>query len=523
MVILLSRIYSNSSKYKDALENELMRINSKDQLFIATPFFTYNKFLYTLLKGTNKVKLIVRLCNSTSIDALKDVLNHENFEVRFFTESSFHSKIYKIGNGCIIIGSSNFTHNGLSANMELNIKLSSDDEDYEKLVDLCDFYWSKAKPLTREVVNEFENLISSTEFNLAMENEAELERKISQIESMESQKKELSELHKLRISEGNKGKKRGKLTPEQIRIMNEGAKRALSVAVVCLNNREEFSSMVDASLKMYGTARGNNYISDVCKGRKEHYKGDIWRFLDDYKQMTDDEVDQILTDFRNKHTPEIEASIKRKVILHGVVYDKIEDAGVKLFELGLLSKSKKVERPGRNLSSRIGHSEKINCPFVRFGSSESEYVYLFYADYEILSQGGVVISEEPVSKSVEELESYYTSMFDLELGDFTISDLLNSSKDKYYKMNDEYFKSRVHLEKVYAYDKKLTRKEVMALHGNKDYNFNWIFDMNEMLSSSKNSFYLVGNTIYWNKLDHINENIEEMTKEQVLFELDLLQ
>lgn len=97
--------------------------------------------------------------------------------------------------------------------------------------------------------------------------------KINRSESMKGEKhpfykKHLSEEHKRKISESEKGKK---IKDESIRKTAE----ANMIAVICLNTGEIFNSITEASKKMNvdGSA-----ISKCCRGKRKNTKGLRWSY-----------------------------------------------------------------------------------------------------------------------------------------------------------------------------------------------------------------------------------------------------
>ncbi|WP_446752640.1 phospholipase D-like domain-containing protein [Vulcanisaeta sp. JCM 16161] len=70
---------------------------------------------------------------------------------------SLHAKFYLLGNGFVILGSSNLTYRGLEGNLELNLLVNSRDL-YERLMNHYNELWRKAKPLTEEYVSDVEEV-----------------------------------------------------------------------------------------------------------------------------------------------------------------------------------------------------------------------------------------------------------------------------------------------------------------------------------------------------------------------------
>jgi hypothetical protein len=128
-------------------------------LLFASPFFTYTDLVIEILKGGSSIKLIVVLNEITSPDALNKLLSYSNIQIRFFTTSKFHSKLYIFGNKYALIGSSNLTASGLQSNQEICIGVeASDDETFDDLVSLYQSYWEEAEPISAEIINKFDRI-----------------------------------------------------------------------------------------------------------------------------------------------------------------------------------------------------------------------------------------------------------------------------------------------------------------------------------------------------------------------------
>jgi hypothetical protein len=65
---------------------------------LACPFFTTAVPLRLLHDaGCSRIQLLVRLCESTTPNALREARNQQNVNVRFFTSDAFHAKFYVLG------------------------------------------------------------------------------------------------------------------------------------------------------------------------------------------------------------------------------------------------------------------------------------------------------------------------------------------------------------------------------------------------------------------------------------------
>lgn len=85
----------------------------------------------------------------------------KNVFVRFYTNSSFHPKLYILGNDKAFLGSSNLTQAGLISNQELNISIDSEDETFHDLIEVFYDYWEEAHVLTEEILEKYKIMISN--------------------------------------------------------------------------------------------------------------------------------------------------------------------------------------------------------------------------------------------------------------------------------------------------------------------------------------------------------------------------
>jgi len=152
-------IYTNSNEPpKNSFYFVFKELAINNDLFFAIPFFTKADVLEEALAKGCEIHLIVKLGDrGTNPDALKKLINSPNIHIRFFTKR-FHSKLYIFGQECAFVGSSNLTNNGLLLNSEINVKIPFDDSRFESLKDTFDGYWKSAKPLTKDVLNEYISL-----------------------------------------------------------------------------------------------------------------------------------------------------------------------------------------------------------------------------------------------------------------------------------------------------------------------------------------------------------------------------
>lgn len=151
-------LYTNSSG-PDSVRNAFV-INSADinEIFIASPFFTDDSFLKELLRGCDLIRLIVRLGPATSPNALKNVIDEHNLQIRYFTSEKFHSKLYILGDKLALVGSANFTSRGLQSNREICVEINKEDERFDRLAALYQSFWQEADVLDKARLEKYSKL-----------------------------------------------------------------------------------------------------------------------------------------------------------------------------------------------------------------------------------------------------------------------------------------------------------------------------------------------------------------------------
>lgn len=139
--ITINFFYQNSSGAKTAL--------------LACPFFTDSEPVKILkAAGCQNVKLLVRLCEATSSEALTEVHNLGGVDIRFYTESAFHAKFYII-DSIVLFGSANLTGAELKSNRELSIAIKSEDPVFDEIPSYFDELWGPASVLTTDALERF--------------------------------------------------------------------------------------------------------------------------------------------------------------------------------------------------------------------------------------------------------------------------------------------------------------------------------------------------------------------------------
>ena len=152
----MEQIYTNRPKGRDFTVNFFRSCNTGiKSVQLACPFFTDSTPIEILRdKGSDRISLLVRLCEATSPYALAKAKACEGVEIRFFTSSAFHAKFYILDHTALV-GSANLTDAGLRSNRELSLTIPAENEQFDDIVMLFDELWSAASVLTDESLERF--------------------------------------------------------------------------------------------------------------------------------------------------------------------------------------------------------------------------------------------------------------------------------------------------------------------------------------------------------------------------------
>ncbi|MBE2245616.1 MAG: NgoFVII family restriction endonuclease [Candidatus Competibacteraceae bacterium] len=179
-------LYSNRNSRSDFIQNAIDSLITKaNNINIAVAFLTDTSVLENLSKQGCKVRIVVRLGFPTSPNALESLLKISNIEARFFSDSSFHPKLYIFGSSGALVGSANLTHSAMTTNQEIMVHIDTEDDIFTELVDLFSEYWKESKVLTPQTVKDYKTIydrfksLSSDAYKL----EEEVHEKIGNIVS----------------------------------------------------------------------------------------------------------------------------------------------------------------------------------------------------------------------------------------------------------------------------------------------------------------------------------------------------
>jgi len=148
-------LYTNRNSRSDFVRNAITHYSDGvDSLFIAVAFFTEANLVKELLTGKH-IRLVVRLGFPTSPTALAELMELKNIEIRFFTDRSFHSKLFIFGDHVALVGSANLTRAAVWTNQEVVVSVPSEDKRFLELAGLFAEYWDDAKVLTKEELDKY--------------------------------------------------------------------------------------------------------------------------------------------------------------------------------------------------------------------------------------------------------------------------------------------------------------------------------------------------------------------------------
>ncbi len=153
------KLISNTNAPNDRMYKLLCDEGKNTQIYIATAFFSEDDLAIKMVNNNCTIQLIVRLDYGTNPESLEKIIDNPNIDIRFFTGNSFHPKFYIFGNRVAFVGSSNFTHKGLTTNNEINIAFDSEEPIFEQLKTVFWDYWYEAEVLTKDKLKKFSDII----------------------------------------------------------------------------------------------------------------------------------------------------------------------------------------------------------------------------------------------------------------------------------------------------------------------------------------------------------------------------
>ncbi|MBD8900447.1 phospholipase D family protein [Rhodanobacter sp. DHG33] len=167
-------LFTNSNARGDFIRNALMDAARIDEpVFVATAFFTDYGILKSIAQSSHRVRLVVRLGYPTSPIALGEALKDPYVDIRFFTDHSFHPKLYIFGDRLAYLGSANLTSAAVISNQEILAAIPAEDDRFEDLAALFGEYWEQASVLTSDAL---------AKYRLAFDSYKEIDAGITELE-----------------------------------------------------------------------------------------------------------------------------------------------------------------------------------------------------------------------------------------------------------------------------------------------------------------------------------------------------
>lgn len=149
-------LYTNRNSHGDFIRSALLSAGEDDEpAYIASAFFTDHGLLRGMAFKSKRVRLVVRLGFPTSPKALNDALVDRNVDVRYFTDATFHPKLYIFGSRVAYVGSANLTAAAGLSNQEILVAIPSDDPRFVELSALFAEYWDQAAVLNETILDEY--------------------------------------------------------------------------------------------------------------------------------------------------------------------------------------------------------------------------------------------------------------------------------------------------------------------------------------------------------------------------------
>jgi hypothetical protein len=154
-------LYSNQDGKNSHYSAILEHAKNIKTLKIASAFFSFEDVLFEIAGRDIQIQLIVRLGERTSPSALRSLIGHENIQIRYYTSTKFHPKIYIFGDSSAIVGSANLTKSGFSSNNEISITVDKNAYEFDELLSLFSLYWDNARPLDERAINHAAKVLNN--------------------------------------------------------------------------------------------------------------------------------------------------------------------------------------------------------------------------------------------------------------------------------------------------------------------------------------------------------------------------
>lgn len=170
-------LFNDTSRASTVLSNITKELEQCSDFWFSVAFITKSglivlketlKLLYE--QGVKGKILTTDYLYFNEPDALRELLQFSNLEVRVYTEEHFHTKGYMFKKGDIytlVVGSSNLTQNALKTNKEWNLKITSTDDGELIEQTKCEFelMWNQSDLLTEDWIKQYEEVYIKNKIN----------------------------------------------------------------------------------------------------------------------------------------------------------------------------------------------------------------------------------------------------------------------------------------------------------------------------------------------------------------------
>lgn len=152
-------LYTNSNEKRDFVYNGIIaNTEDGDNIFIASAFFTESDVINELTNRDCYIRIVLRLGFPTSPNALRFLLENKNVDARFYTNNSYHPKLYIFSDKVALVGSANLTRSAILTNQEVVVEIDNKDSRFIELINLFSDYWEESRVLTKESIDKYEEI-----------------------------------------------------------------------------------------------------------------------------------------------------------------------------------------------------------------------------------------------------------------------------------------------------------------------------------------------------------------------------
>jgi len=149
-------LWTNRNAHGDFFRNGITEHQEGvSEIYAAVAFFTDSELLRQFAENECHIRIVVRLGFPTNPKALADLLAYPNIEVRYFSDRSFHPKLFIFGDRVALVGSANLTGCALMTNQEVVVSVESKDSRFDRLSALFSEYWAQSQVLTADVLTSY--------------------------------------------------------------------------------------------------------------------------------------------------------------------------------------------------------------------------------------------------------------------------------------------------------------------------------------------------------------------------------